>query len=135
MNLIFIESVSSQFHWKIVLKIEFAINDVINTKFTTTWKSTIIVQLFFVMIRTSGLILLFVTYAFGIREFCVYEHHCGPEERCGVASRGLPMKQCVGREFPTGIPRQGQKCKRNRDCWWYLGHFCMFGRCTSLPIG
>ena len=70
------------------------------------------------MIRTLALILLFVACAFGVGEFCVEDHHCGPEEKCSTVSTAkVPMKQCL---FPPGK----KQCKSTADCKWYLGEVC-----------
>ena len=85
-------------------------------------------DLYFVMIRTLALILLFVTYAFGIGEFCVYDQHCGPEEKCRPVStaRGV-VKKCVNALLPT--------CITIRDCKWWLGFKCHKKECRFLGIG
>ena len=83
------------------------------------------------MIRTLVLISLFVTCAFGIGEFCVEDHHCGPEEKCSTVSTArVPMKQCAGMGpgwYPGSAP-----CKSNSDCKWYLGKVCRNGLCKFL---
>ena len=71
------------------------------------------------MIRTLALISLFVTCVFGIGEFCVEDHHCGPEEKCSTVSTArVPMKQCAG------MPSLGPSCKSTADCKWWLGYVC-----------
>ena len=71
------------------------------------------------MMKQLTLILLFVTCVFGIGEFCVEDHHCGPEEKClTVSTARVPMKQCAG------MPSLGPSCKSTADCKWWLGYVC-----------
>ena len=82
---------------------------------------------YFVMFRTLALISLFLTYAFGVMEFCVEDYHCGPGEKCLMASnaRRIPMNVCSPDSSVVF-------CKSTRDCLWYLGMVCRNERCQFI---